>query len=732
VARRSPPGPDPFHLRDLDLRPPALSEGLIERERLLGRLEASQDTPVIAVVAPAGYGKTVLLAQWMAATPSRAAWLTIESSDNDPVGLMNHLWAAFARADMIRPEVEDSPVAQTPAADGVRRLARALHPDQEPGLLFIDQLNSLRSRASWDVIAALIQLLQGRMQVVLASRTQPRLPVGEIRAGGHLAELSAEDLAFDESEASHLFQSLGVPSGYDLTQLLSRTEGWPVGLYLAALAMKAGSDSSPQQPVGGDDIYIVEYLRHVVLDRLPDGKRSFLIRTSILDRLCGPLCDAVLETTGSERVLESLENSNLLIMRLDRTREWHRYHQMFQEMLQAELRLTEPLSMPGLHARAAEWLEANGHPEQSIHHAQAAGDSERVARLIERIGRTTYATGRSDTLFSWLDWLEGQARSSDYPGAFAIGALAAALSGDILRGSRLIDRISDERHPLALMVRALRGRSGMEAMIADAQAARAGLPSGSEWIPGCMAIEGLGWLWLGEEDHADSLFAQSVTQSGPLMAVPTAVTALSERALIAMRARRWADAESHGREALRLVLDHGLDVHATSGLTFVVAARLARHQNDIARAHEMLARAARLRPQLNTSIPGESIHTGIEMARAHVELSEVAAARVILRETRVIMDQFPDLGILPTQFEEVDGSLAKVEPGILGPSTLTSAELRLLPMLASHLSFPEIGERLYISRHTVKTQAMSIYRKLGASSRSEAVQIAEEVGLLGV
>jgi LuxR family maltose regulon positive regulatory protein len=199
-----------------------------------------------------------------------------------------------------------------------------------------------------------------------------------------------------------------------------------------------------------------------------------------------------------------------------------------------------------------------------------------------------------------------------------------------------------------------------------------------------------------------------------------------------MRARDWDTAESACSDSLHLVMDHGLAGYSTSAITYVVAARIARHRNDLRRAREMLARAVRLRPQLNSSLPGISVQTGIEMAKAHIELAEVAGAKVIIRETRVILDQFPDLGLLPDQLEELSRSMETMEPGKVGPSTLTTAELRLLPLLASHHTFPEIGERLYISRHTVKTQAMSIYRKLGASSRSEAVRIAGEIGLLGV
>jgi LuxR family maltose regulon positive regulatory protein len=716
VRSRSTRGSDSFDIPDVDLRPPTLGEGLLKRGHLIDRLDSANDANLVT----------------MAATSRPAAWLSLGPADNDPVSLLSHLWASFEYAGMLVPdESAGSRFSSLPASDGIPRLTRALRRGEQPGLLFLDDLDSVRRRASWDLIATLIHRLDGRIQVVLASRAEPKVPIAHFRAHGLLAELSAGDLAFNDAEAKSVLDNASVEPGYELAQIMANTEGWPVGIYLTSLALEKGGGDAPSQSVRGDDLYVAEYVRHAVLDHLPEAKRSFLIRTSILDRLSGPLCDAVLETTGSERLLESLERSNLLIQRLDRTREWHRYHQMFQDTLQAELRLREPEAEVGLHERAAGWFEENGHYELSIRHAQSADDVARASRLIERIGRVTYSTGRSETVFGWLDWLQEREALYAYPAVSAMGALAAALSGDHLRSSTFLEYIEDGSHPLARLVRALRTQSGVPAMIEDARQARADFPAGSDWTPACLVVEGLGLLWMGEPERADSLFALATTMTEPVKAVPTATIALAARALIAIRGRDWANADAASAASLRLVIDHGLDGYSTSALSYVVAARLARHRNDIPRAHDLLARAVRLRPQLNSSLPGISVQTGIEMGKAHLELAEVAGARLVLRETRVILDQCGDLGVLSSEWEELNRSLETMETGKVGPASLTMAELRLLPLLASHHSFPEIGDRLYVSRHTVKTQAMSIYRKLGASSRSEAVRVAGEIGLLG-
>jgi LuxR family transcriptional regulator, maltose regulon positive regulatory protein len=542
-------------------------------------------------------------------------------------------------------------------------------------------------------------------------------------------ELTTSELALDAIEARQLLDAMGIEANDDLDTLIEHSEGWPMGLYLAGLAIRVGAPRASALSLGGDDLFISDYLRNEILDRLSKSRVTFLIRTSILDVLSGSLCDAVLQRTRSGRLLETFEDSNLFISRVGRTREWHRYHPMFQDLLQAELQLREPEIIVDLHTRAAEWFEANDMLELAIHHAQAAGDPETVARIIEVIGRMIYSTGRSDTLFGWLDWLEGQEGHDRYPAVFAIGALAALLTGDVLRTERWTAS-GGTSDPLMQLVSALQTRSGVSTMLDDAVRARDGLAPGSPWLPGTYAVEGLGWLWQGEVEKADSLFDQAIAMGDPVVATATGTIALAERALIAVGAGDWATAEEHCRRSLRLVEDHGLGGYTSSALTFAVAARLARKRNDIAEARVWLAKAAGLRPRLNRTFPGVSVQAHIELARAYLEMSDVAGARTILRDARAIVFGGVDLGVLPAQLEEIARGISQMAPARVGPSTLSTAELRLLPLLATHLTFPEIGERLYISRHTVKAQARSIYRKLGASKRSEAVQLATELGFL--
>jgi LuxR family maltose regulon positive regulatory protein len=659
------------------------------------------------------------------------AWLSLDRTDDDPADLLSHIAVALRGAGLMRSRNSSELhfTSDEAISHGISRLMRAIRSGSE-GLVFLDNVDSLHNRSSIDVLGALLFQLGRRMQVVVASRSDRNLPMSALRSGGAHLEVTAQDLAFDEAEAAALLDAMGVDAGYDLGEVMTRTEGWPVGVHLTGLAMQLGSSEPRPLSVGGDDLFVADYMRSEVLDRLSPARVSFLVRTSILDQLSGPLCDAVLGTTGSGRVLEALEESNLLILRLDRTREWHRYHRMFQDLLQAELALRHPEDIVDLHARAAEWFEANHLPEMAIHHAQRAGDVDRVARIVADIGRATYGRGRSDTLLAWLNWLADNGEMARYPVVAAMGAMVSALSGDGLGAERWLGA-DEPRHPIARLARALQTRSGPLAMVEDARSAREELAPGSGFVPAAFAIEGMGTLWDGDVERADSLFAEAVTLSEPHLATAAATVALAERAVLAIDSGDWARANDFASKSLRHVIDYGLEGYATSALAFVVSARLARRRNDLTKARELLARAASLRPRLNAALPGYSVQALLEMATTYVELADVAGARQVLREAEDIVIQRPDLGLLPKRIEEIKMGLTP-DSGRVGASALTNAELRLLPMLATHLSFPEIGERLFVSRHTVKTQAMSIYRKLGASSRSEAVRKAEETGLLGI
>jgi LuxR family transcriptional regulator, maltose regulon positive regulatory protein len=734
-----------FELVESKLHPPPARPGIVDRIGLVERLLASHAVPVVCVVAPAGYGKTTLLAQWAQRTAHRVSWVSVDQRDNDPAVLLTYLAVALDRVEPIDPRIVrglGGPGASIVGA--MARLAAAMAAMTQPVALVLDHLELLENQECLDVMAELAAQLPAGAQLLVASRARPPLPVALLRARGRVVELGVEELAMDDQEAHALLQGAGV--GLDdaaVNELLGRTEGWPVGLYLAALAHKAGgSRGRAWAGFTGDDRFVADYLWSELLGQLPPERVAFLTRTAVLDRMYGPLCDAVMDSTGSGAVLAWLEESNLLLVPLDRQRRWYRYHHLFQELLRAELERREPELVPELHARAAEWCEANGLPETAIDHAQAAGDTDRVARLVWRLALPVYGAGRVDTARRWFGWFEDQGLLGRYRSVAVLGAWLQALVGEPVAAERWAD--AAEHGPVAetlpdgstgqsflALLRALLCRDGVDRMRADTQAALAELDPGSQWRPTAQLLEGICYLLAGQADRADVILAHAAevgTESG---APPAVAIALAERSVVAMHQQDWMMAATLAEQAQGVVRAGQLDGYVASALVHAVAARVAVHQGDLARAQQHLARATRLRPLLTYALPYFAVQTLLELGRVCLAVDDATGARVVVQQAREILRRRPDLGILPGQAEELWSKLDISRGRAVGVSALTTAELRLLPLLPTHLTFREIGQRLYVSPHTVKTQALSVYRKLGVSSRSQAVQRAQQLGLGG-
>jgi LuxR family maltose regulon positive regulatory protein len=733
-----------LELVESKLHPPPARWGMVARTGLMDRLLASDTVPVVSVVAPAGYGKTTLLAQWAEREPRPVAWVAVDQRDNDPALLLTYLAVALDRVEPIDPRVVRGLAGPGASIVGVvPRLAAAMAAMTQPVALVLDHLELLENQECLDLVAELAAQLPAGAQLLLASRARPPLPVAALRAQGRVVELGVGDLGMDDQEARALLSGAGV--GLDdaaVNELVARTEGWPVGLYLAALAYKAGGPRAHAWAgFTGDDRFMADYLRSELLDQLPPERVAFLTRTAVLEQMSGPLCDAVLDTTGSAQILASLEDSNLLLVPLDRQRKWYRYHHLFHELLRTELDRREPGLVPELHARAASWCEANGLPESAIDHAQAAGDPDRVARLVWQLALPAYGAGRVDTTRRWFGWFEDQGLLGRYPQVAVLGAWLHALVGEPVAAERWADAAeqgpaggtlpdgSTSQSYLALL-RALLCRHGVDRMQADTQAALAELDPGSQWRPTAQLLEGICYLLAGETDRADLLLTQAAEVATEARALPAAAIALAERSLVAMDQQDWMKAATLAEQAERVVGAGELDGYVASALVHAVAARLAVHQGEVRQAQEQLARATRLRPLLTYALPYLAVQTLVELGRACLALDDHAGARAALRQARDILRRRPDLGILPTQVDELRSKLDSSR-GTVGASSLTPAELRLLPLLPTRLTFSEIGERLHLSQHTVKTQATSVYRKLGVSSRSQAVQRLQELGLGG-
>jgi LuxR family maltose regulon positive regulatory protein len=664
---------------------------VVTRAALVDRLAAA-DVPFITVVAPPGYGKTTLLAQWAGRLAPRVAWVSCDDADNDPVVLFSALAAALDRIEPVEPAIFWALASSGAGITVVPRLVSAIAAMPPPVTLVLDHAEAVTNKQCLITITELALRLPKGCQLALASRRNVPLPTARLRAQGQILEITAEDLAMDPAEASSLLEGAGIEPGVvGVPELLQRTEGWPAGLYLAALAMRAGlGPGEVGSAFTGDDRFMGDYLRAELLSHVSAADASFLTRTSVLDRMCGSLCDSILGEKGSAAVLEGLEARNLLVVPLDRRREWYRYHHLLRELLQAELRRAEPDLVQDLHFRAAAWYEANAMPEAAIEHAHAAGDYDRLARLVLELQQPVWASGRVETVLRWMEWLR-DSTAAEHFGAIAVhGALIYALLGQPSEAERWA-AAAERASPAGI------------------------LPDGST-MAGTLA-------------YLRAILTRAVNDATRAGALPLTALILSEQCHVAAEHGDWKEITALAERAVGIVQAGRFDDYWTSALVYASATRAALHQGNIAQARHYLGRAARLRPLLSYALPVVSLQALIQMARAYISLADQAGAATVLQQADDILQQRPDLGVLPAQVSKLRSQLARIGDGAVGASALTAAELRLLPLLPTHLSFQEIGERLYVSTNTVKSQAYSAYRKLGVSSRSAAVTRARELGL---
>ena len=508
--------------------------------------------------------------------------------------------------------------------------------------------------------------------------------------------------------------------------------------------MQAGAASSASaEDFTGDDRFVSEYFRLELLSRLPAAEAQFLKYTSVLDRMCGGLCDAVLETTRSAHTLETLERANGFVVPLDRRGEWYRYHHLFGQLLRNELERSEPDVVPALNARAMAWCIANDLPEEAVVYGHAAGETDTVAGLVDALGPPLYYDGRMETVEEWLGWF-GDDELAQYPALAVFGAWFRALTGraeDAERWLALADGatstipLSDGSATIEPWVATLRAHmmpNGVEQALADADLALDQLPPESSWIPTALLGRGVAHALLGATDRAAEDLLATIERGLAVGSVEEVYLAQAQLALLAAKEGAWGEAGQRARAAQALVDESGLGDYSSSAIVHVATARVALHEARQEDARAALTRAHRLRPMLDHGIPWVTV---AGRARAHPRPSRTRRggrrSHGSQRDRATCSSSARDMGSLVEDARELHDRVAATSgPAGAWAMSLTGAELRLLPYLATHLTFPEIATRLFISRNTVKTEAVSIYRKLGASSRSEAIERAVEVGLL--
>ena len=721
---------------------------MVRRPSLIDRLARDDCGPVVSVVAPAGYGKTTLLSQWAERDGQAFAWVSVDEADNDPKVLLTYVAEALDAVQPVGGRVFDALASPASSVPGmvVPRLGAALAAMTTPVVLVLDDVHALHNAECRAALSVLAEHVPPGSRLALAGRDEPPVRVARLRAEGRVTEIGPADLALDCGEASVLLRAAQVALGADeVAELHRRTEGWPAGLYLAALCLReGGSPGGAAISVAGDHRFVSEYVESEFLARISPRQRVFLTRTAVLERMCGPLCEAVLDWPGSAADLAGLARSNLLLVPLDQRGQWYRYHHLFRDMLLAQLERVEPGLIPVLRRRAAAWCLRNGMDEDALEYFMAAGDVDEAARLAQILWRQAERRRRAAALQRWFGWLEDRGGIEGRPVLAVQAAFIAEMTGRPAEAERWAD-VADRwlyrdatRPPdpaaegWAAVLRTMLCRRGAEQMRADADEAVRRCAEESLVIPAAAFLQGIARILCGDWDGGDASLETAVRGLEEVGATETLAFALCERSLVAMARDDWSRAEALAAQAGSVLRRAGIEDSHAMPLLCAAQARVALHRGDVPAARRELVTAQRLRHLLTYAVPHLAVQARIELARVHLALADLAGARTLMREIDELLRLRPDLGTLVGETEALRAQLSRQRgAGSPGASALTAAELRLLPYLQTHLTAGGIAEQLFVSSHTVKAEVKSIYRKLGVCSRHDAVQKATAIGLLG-
>ena len=627
LADRPPSvGRPAFDLIAAKLLRPLVRPGTIRRTLLIERLARDDARPVVSVVAPAGYGKTTLLAQWAERNGQAFAWVSIDEADNDPKVLLTYVAEALDAVEPISERVFDalaSPGSSVPGSV-VPRLGHAFASMSSPVVLVLDDVHLLHDTECRAALSLLADHVVAGSRLAFAGRDEPPVRVARLRAEGKIAEIGAADLSLTREEASALLRAAEVALGEeDVAKLHERTEGWAAGLYLAALYLREGGTLGAAGTFGGDDRFVSEYVESELLARIPRPQRAFLTRTAVLERMCGTLCEAVVGQPGSGATLADLAASNLLLVPLDRRGQWYRYHHLFRDMLLAELKGLEPGLIPVLRRRAAAWCLGNNLSEEALEYSMAAGDVDTAARLVEQLWLPTDRQGRFTTLWRWLRWLEDRGGIEGHPILAIVAEFVAQTIGRPVEAERWADVVDrwqyqDPGRPddpvaeaWAAQTRAIMCRHGIEQMRADADEAARRFAAQNIVTPVASLYQGIARILCGDLDGGEAFLADAISL-GEVGAPETFAGALVQRSLLAMGRNQWGQAEAFASQASSVLRRAGLeDIYATP-LICAVQARVALHRGDLLAVRQELVTSHRLRALLTYALPPLAVQARIE------------------------------------------------------------------------------------------------------------------------
>jgi LuxR family maltose regulon positive regulatory protein len=714
---------------------------VFDRPELIARLAAAGGERVVALSAPAGYGKTTALSLWDEADPRAFAWVNLEPADDDAAHLLRHVALAVNVVEPLSMPVTRilGGTGRTVDADMLPALGGWLE-RRAPFVLVVDDVHHLVSPATCRCLERLIAFLPRGSAMALSGRSLGELNLARLRAGDRVVSIDTGDLAMSLDEARVLLANKGVRLDPKvLAELVRRTEGWPAGLHLAALAM-AGREDGPV--FSGRDPLVAEYLMEEVLGGLPAETVRFLERSAVPARMSAGLLDELMETDRAAVMLGALDEAdNMFLVPLDRDGEWYRYHHLFGDMLRARLKRTDPDELRRLERRASLICERMGEVDAAVRHAANARDSDRVADLVLRHASRLVFQGEMAQLGRWLELLEPDAIHR-LPAA----ALAWAWYGLAIGDRELIQRgvLAAERWagvgPLAdgspdagvavAMVKAITALDGVAGVVRDtAQVRAAGSPATNPWFTLATVVRATALSMLGELDGAEQLLHEALSLVIDAPGLEAAATA--HLALIELERGHRAGADQLASRALRTAERHNLDAVTVMIPVFAIGSLVAARHGRANEARRAANQAKALLARLDGLAPRTLLFGQLLLAQASVALDHRAEARVLADDAQRARSREPSATHLNEQLDELLDQLSTGTQGrVRDHATLTAAELRVLPLLPTHLSMQGVADQLLISRNTAKTHLVAIYRKLGVSSRAHAVVEAQRRGLL--
>jgi ATP/maltotriose-dependent transcriptional regulator MalT len=723
---------------------PGLRQQTVERKRLYDGLREGRTLPLTLVVAPAGWGKSTIVTDWLARDHVTAGWVSLDGGDNDPKRFWRYLLlaadqagSAAGAAALRRLDAAGSDVLRDVLPAFVNELASA----EAPLVLVLDDYHLVTSAQVHSTVATLLDRCPPQLHLLLITRADPPLPLSRLRVRGDLAELRADDLRFSAAEAVEFFSRRLEPllSERDVLRLLARTEGWAAGLQLAALRLRDRPDRSDFiERLTGADWHIVNYLGEEVLATQPTEVREFLLVTSVLNRMCAPLCDALTGRADGAGLISEIYRANLFLVPLDDEHRWFRYHHLFGGLLRHELARTAPDRPPVLHRRAAQWYAGHGDAAEAIGHAIASGDGSLSGRLVAAHWRQPFNAGQLETVHMWLDAMPAELVSAD--ASLSAARVWVALDTGRLEevGSALDAAESSVPPDTQLMV--LRALQLYKAGDVGEAAARLREISPSTDDPFIATVhrlvQGISWMWLGDTGRAGELLVEAARRAeadGNRLAY---IYAEGCRALLAVNRGDLALADSLVADAESAVGQALSDSHFVAMFPALARARLGIERADWAGARRAAGVAVELgrrgagRVELAAALLTEAKASRICPDPQHPQDPDVGP-EALVSEARGILRHCGDPGPLVTTWltGEQRAAAARTRPeGLIEP--LTDRELTILRLLPAPSSLRELASDLFVTPNTLKTHLRAVYRKLGAESREEAVIRARERGLI--